>query len=200
MKLLSSTLILSALLVLGGCGKNNESGRAGGGVYNSRYCVSYSPTGQCAQYQNYSINNFNSPYAFNGVSLNQVQQENPCILSGGGFYGQSVFNRQVVTTRVSLPTIVTRGDMYVGVTSFGDVAAIIGDGTNNPTFVAYLCPRPVSGQGTLFPRILLGAYTNCAVKYITAANMVFPDGTQANFRAPSPGGSSLRQKFSFCQQ
>jgi hypothetical protein len=199
MKLLSSTLILSSLLALFGCGKNNESGRAGG-VYSSRYCVTPGPNGQCLQYQNYSINNFNSPYSFGGVSLNQVQQENPCILSGAGYYGQSVFNRQVVTTRVSMPYIVTRGEMYVGVTSFGDVAAVIGDGSNNPTFVAYLCPRPVSGQGTLFPQILLGNATDCAVKYITAANMAFPDGTQANFRALSPGGSSLRQKFSFCQR
>jgi hypothetical protein len=80
------------------------------------------------------------------------------------------------------------------------LAAIIGDGTASPTFVAYLCPRPVSGQGTLYPQISIGAYTNCSVKYITKANMVFPDGSQANFRAPSPGGSSAGRKFSFCMQ
>jgi hypothetical protein len=200
MKVISKLIILAAAVAITGCGKDNQSGRSGSGVYNSSYCVSQGPNGQCSQYQNYSVSNINSPYSFNGVSLNQVQMENPCILSGGGYYGQSTFNRQLVTTRVNIGTIVTRGDMYVGVTSFGDVAAVIGDGTPNPTFVAYLCPRPISGQGTLAPQITIGAYTNCAVKYITAANIYFPDSTQANFRAPSPGGSSARTKFSFCQQ
>jgi hypothetical protein len=191
-------ILLSAVLALTGCGKNNQSGKSNSGIYNSSYCVSYGPNGQCSQYQNYSVSNFNSPYSFGGVSLNQVQMENPCILSGGGYYGQSTFNRQVVTTPVNIGTVVTQGDMYVGVTSFGDVAAIVGNGTATPTFVAYLCPRPISGQGTLYPQIKIGAYTDCAVKYITAANMVFPDGTQANFRALSPGGTSLKTKFSFC--
>jgi len=208
MKSISKLLILAAVVALTGCGKDNQSGKSGSGVYNSQYCVSYSPTGQCAQYQNYTIGNYNSPYSFNGVSLNQVQMENPCILSNyGSMYNsypgnwmQPSMQRQLVSTRVNIGTVVTRGDMYVGVTSFGDVAAIIGDGTPTPTFVAYLCPRPVSGQGTLYPQITIGAYTNCAVKYITSANMVFPDGTQANFRAPSPGGSSAKTKFSFCQQ
>ncbi len=142
----------------------------------------------------------------NGISLNQVQQENPCILQGG-YMGQGNMQRQVMQTQVQVqtnpnvpPTIVPRGDMYVGVTSMGDVAAVIGNGTMTPTFVAYLCPRPVSGQGNLYPQILVGAATVCAFKYITAANIVFPDGSQANFRALSPGGSSARQKFSFCQQ
>ena len=202
MKALNHLVLIGLALSLSGCGKNNQSGRSGTGtgIYNSQYCVSHLPNGQCAQYQSYSVSNFNSPYSFGGVSLNQVQQENPCILSGNGFFGQSVFNRQVVSTPVNIGSIVPNGDMYVGVTSLGDVAAIIGNGTPTPTFVAYLCPRPVSGQGTLFPQITIGAYTNCVVKYITAANMVFPDGSQANFRAPSPGGSSLGQRFSFCSR
>lgn len=199
MKTLPKLLILSAVMALAGCGKDNTSGKSGSGVYNSSYCVSYAPNGQCSQYQQSQVGNFNSPYSYNGVSLNTVQAENPCILQGGGMnYGSMNMQRQVVTTRVNIGTVVTNGDMYVGVTSFGDVAAIIGDGTPNPTFVAYVCPRPVSGQGTLYPRITIGAYTNCAVKYITSANMVFPDGSQANFRAPSPGGSSAGRPFSFC--
>lgn len=198
MKALPKLLILSAVLAMAGCGKNNESGKSGGGRYTSQYCVSYTPTGQCAQYQNYSINNINSGYSYNGVSLNQVQQENPCILSGGG-WGQSVYNRTQVTVQVNMgQNIIPSGQMHVGVTSFGDVAALIGNGTSNPTFVAYLCPRPVSGQGTLSPQILIGSYSSCRVNPITAANMYFNDGSQANFRWPQ-GGSSLRQKFSFCQ-
>lgn len=199
MKALPTILIFSALLVaVTGCGKKNESGKS-----TNRSCVSYGTNGQCSAY----MSNVNSNYSMNGISLNQVQQENPCILSNG-YYGQSNnLQRQVMQTRVQVqtnpnvpPTIVPRGDMYVGVTSMGDVAAVIGDGTANPLFVGYLCPRPVSGQGTLYPQILVGAATVCAFKYITAANIIFPDGTQANFRALSPGGSSNRQKFTFCQQ
>ena len=165
----------------------------GGSVYTSSYCLNQGADGQCIQSQKYSVENYNSEYSFNGVSLNQVQMENPCILSYGqspGNWIQPNMQRQLVQTRVNLGTIVTRGDVYVGVTSFGDVAAIIGDGTHSPMLVAYLCPRPVSGQGILYPGISIGAYTNCAVKYITKANMFFPDGSQANFRALSPGGSS----------
>lgn len=199
MKALPKVLIFSAILAaIAGCGKGNESGKGPG----TRACVAYGANGQCNAY----VSNYNSGYAMNGVSLNQVQQENPCILSGG-YNGQGNMNRQLMQTRVQVqtnpnvpPTIVPKGDMYVGVTSMGDVAAIIGDGTMNPTFVAYLCPRPVSGQGMLYPQILVGAATVCAFKYITAANISFPDGTMANFRALSPGGSSARQKFSFCQQ
>lgn len=143
----------------------------------------------------------------NGINVNQVIQENHCILNTG-FAPQPGANmqRQVMQTRVQvstgngMPTIVTSGDIYVGVTSMGDVAAVVGDGTANPLFVGYLCPRPISGQGMLLPQILVGDSTVCAFKYITAANIRFPDGTQANFRALSPGGSSSRQKFSFCQQ
>ena len=198
MKAFPKLLIFSAILAaIAGCGKNNESGKSG-----SKSCAAFGANGQCSAY----VSNINSNYSMNGVNLNQVQQENPCILSGG-YFGQTNMQRQVIQTRVQVqtnpnvpPTIVPRGDIYVGVTSMGDVAAVVGDGTMNPTFVAYLCPRPVSGTGTLYPQILVGAATQCAFKYITAANVVFPDGTMANFRALSPGGSSNRQKFSFCQQ
>ena len=145
-----------------------------------------------------NVNNINSNYSMNGVSLNQVQQENPCI-SADGNADQANMQRQVIQTRIQVQTI-PRGDIHVGVTSMGDVAAVIGDGTTNPMLVVYLCPRPGSGPGILNPQILVGATTNCAFKYITAANVLFPDGSQANFRALSPGGSSNRQKFSFCQE
>jgi hypothetical protein len=169
----------------------------GGSVYTSSYCVSYDENGQCGQYLDYSVTNINSSFSFNGVSLNQVQLESPCIPTGIGFQGQSNLSRMVYSSGGVTKDVT---DMAVGVTSFGDVAAVVKDSFGNSLFIAYMCPRPNSGQGTLFPQITVGAYTNCAVKYITSANMVFPDGSQANFRAPSPGGSSLSTKFSFCQQ
>ena len=195
MKALPKLLILSAIMALAGCGKNNESGKSGG-RYSSSYCVSYNANGQCAQYQSYTVNNVNSPYSYNGVNLNTVQMENPCILSQS--YGQTTVARTTVSVRVNIGTVVANNDMYVGVTTYGDVAAIIGNGTNQPLFVAYVCPRPVSGQGSLSPVITIGAYTNCRAKPITAANMYFPDGSQANFRDPK-FGSSQQRPFTFCQ-
>ena len=199
MKAIPNLLIFSAILMaIAGCGKGNESGKG-----PTRSCLQYGANGQCSAY----MTNVNSNYSQNGISLNQVQQENPCILQGG-YNGQGNMQRQVMQHQVQVqtgpgvpPTIVPKGDMYVGVTSMGDVAAIVGNGTMNPTFIAYLCPRPVSGQGTLSYQILIGAATVCAFKYITAANIIFPDNSQANFRPLSPGGSSNNhQKFSFCQQ
>jgi hypothetical protein len=191
MNALFKLITLSALLALSSCGKDNESGR------NSfaRTCLQWVGN-QCAQYSSYSISNLNSPYNFNGVSLNQVMTENPCVL-GSMFGGMTNLQRSQVSIRVNINTVVPQGHMHVGVTSYGDVAAIIGDGSPNPLFVAYLCPRPVSGQGTLMPQILIGSYSTCRINPITAANMVFPDGTQANFRWPQ-GGSSVGRRFSFC--
>jgi hypothetical protein len=189
MKALPKVLIFTAILAaIAGCGKSNESGRSG--VQGP--CISYGSNNQC--------NGYASGYTANGAGINpnQVLQENPCIMGGG---------RQVIQTQVQVqtnpnvpPTIVPQGDLYVGVTSYGDVAFVMGNGSANPTFIAHLCQRPVSGQGMVMPQILVGAATVCAFKYITAANVRFPDGSQANFRALSPGGSSARQKFSFCQQ
>ena len=201
MKAFPTIIIFTALLVaVTGCGKKNESGKSG-----SNYCAAYGAGGQCSAY----VSNYNSAYPpVNGVSLNQVQLENPCILSGGNYYGQTTMPRQAVQVQLQSafvevngqPTIVPNGDMYVGVTSFGDVAAVIGNGSPNPIFVAYLCPRPASGQAILPRTVLLKGQTSCAVKSIQDADIIFPDNTQANFRPLSPGGSSARQRFSFCQQ
>ena len=194
MKVVPLFISLLAMLSLGGCGKGNESGRSNPFGSGFGTCVSHSANGQCSQYQ--STMPYSSPYAANGIGLVRVQQENPCIL--GGQWGQmGNLQRSMVQVRVNMPTVVAVNDIFVGVTSYGDVAAIVGNGTNQPLFVAYLCPRPVNGQGTLMPQILIGAYGNCQVKPMTAANMVFPDGTQANFRSPQYGSSAGRP-FTFC--
>lgn len=196
MKALPKLLIFSAILAaIAGCGKGNESGKS-----SNRSCMAYGTNGQCSAY----MSNVNSNYSVNGVSLNQVQQENPCIMNAG--YNGNM-QRQAVQVQLQRAytevngqqTIVPTGDMYVGVTSFGDVAAVVGNGTLNPLFVAYLCPRPASGQAILPQTVLLKAQTSCTVKSIQDADIIFPDNTQANFRPLSPGGSSARQKFTFCQ-
>lgn len=200
MKALPTIIIFSTLLALVGCGKNNESGKTGQipglSPYSTGVCMTYSTPGVCSQYQNPLV--YPSGYSYQGFNLDTVQQENPCVYSST--YGQTNLARMLFQKTISMPTIITQGDMYVGVTSFGDVAAIIGNGTPNPTFVAYLCPRPTSAPPIITSQALIGAYTNCAVKPITAVNLAFPDGSEAHFRSLSPGGSSIKQKFSFCQQ
>ena len=172
--LILSTVILSMLVA---CGKDNKSGKSSGTSWDPYYGTNYNTT--------------TSPYALpTGQTVTQVMNENPCIT--GNSYRQTV---QVNLT--GFPSYIPANDVYVGVTSYGDVAAIIGTGST-PVFVAYLCPRnSMSGQGQL-AGINIGSYTSCAFKPIPAATMVFPDGTSANFR-DMKYGSSRQMKFSYCQ-
>lgn len=194
MKSLGSIITFGALLVLVSCGKKNESGKSNN-RYSSQYCVQYSVGGQCAQWGTSTITNINSPYEVNNVvSLNQVQQQNPCVASGA----MGNMQRQQVSSVINMPTVITRGDIYIGVTSFGDVAAIIGNGTAQATFVAYLCPRMAS-VAALPQGASIGVYSgSCRAKPIVAANVYFTDGSMANFRDPRYG-SSAGVPFSYCQ-
>lgn len=197
MKSLVNVAIFTCMLALAAsCGNDNKSGRRNNDPYGYGAYGAY------------------SAYTANGVQLGQVIAENPCIGSGAGpyvqgsnpYYNNNAWNTNFVASasqrvEVSFPltnfTVIPNGDIYVGVTSYGDVAAVIGNGST-PMFVAYICPRSAaSGQGSL-RGISLGAYTNCAVKPLTAATMLFPDGTSADFRM-ADFGSSQRTKFSFCR-
>lgn len=177
-----SHLILNAVILtmLVACGKDNKSGKTG----------------------SYDINPYtglpnvtSSPYTLpSGQNVTQVLNENPCL---SGFNGTGNYRTQVSINLTGFPSYVPANDFYVGVTSYGDVAVIVGTGST-PVFVAYLCPRSsMSGQGQL-TGINIGSYTSCAFKPIPAATMVFPDGTSANFR-DMKYGSSRQMKFSYCQ-
>lgn len=165
------------------CGKNNQSGQ------------------DSWQYPNPNtinpITNINSPYSFNNVSINQVLTENPCISSQNNVGAQRI-PLQIPLTNFS--SVIAPNDIFLGVTSYGDVAVLVGQATNTPPlFVAYLCPRSFSptGQGQLLG-VKIGSYSQCLFKPITAASVVFPGGSSAEFRW-ADGGSSARQKFSFCR-
>ncbi|MBA2403792.1 MAG: hypothetical protein H0V66_03395 [Bdellovibrionales bacterium] len=197
MKALPLIMFSILLATLTGCGKKNESGKSG----SRGPCIAYGANGSCSAY----MSNINSNYSQNGVSLNIVQQENPCIL-GQQQYGTNLSSRIPFSVRIPLPgnSRLAPNNIAVGVTSFGDVAAIVGDGTNMATFVAYLCPRPAT-QAQLIPDprfgnqlVGYGAYGPCRVLPITFATLGFADGSKAAFRDPQ-AGSSAQRPFSFCQ-
>lgn len=190
-------LHLTLLLTLFACGKNNESGKKSSSWnYNNPYSN---------QYGYAPVANINSPYNYSGMSVNQVMQQNPCRSGWGGMsgYGNQSYAGQRIPIQIPLtqfPTVIPQNDLYVGVTSFGDVAVVVGQGANQPPlFVGYMCPRSFapSGQGQLLG-VKIGSYSNCLFKPITASTIVFPGGGTAEFRWMD-GGSSAQQKFSFCR-
>lgn len=188
MKSLSGLILCSLLvLLLVACGKDNKTGKSSNQWdYSNPYGTGYAPN---------SVANVNSPYSFGGVPVNTVMQQNPC-LGGGGPMQRLVI--QVPLT--NFPTVIAPNDIYVGVTSYGDVAALVGTAPGQPPlFVGYMCPRAFSpqGQGQLMG-IKIGAYTQCVFKSITAATVLFPGGATAEFRMLD-FGSSQGQKFSFCR-
>jgi hypothetical protein len=97
------------------------------------------------------------------------------------------------------------GDYYLGVTSYGDVAVVVGQGVNTPPiFVAYICPRSgMSGQGQLAaaPQVRSsGPYCAGSIKPIVAATLVLPSafGQDGALFRWADGGNSMGQRFSFC--
>lgn len=188
-------LHLALLTMLVACGKDNESGKPSSRSwgFGNPYTTGY--------------RNINSPYSYGGMSVNQVMQQNPCVGGFGGMpgYPGSQYQGQRIPIQIPLtnfPTVIPPNDIYVGVTSFGDVAVLVGQALNQPPlFVGYMCPRSFSpsGQGQLMG-IKIGSYSNCLFKPMTAATVVFPGPVPATaeFRWMD-GGSSMRQKFSFCR-
>lgn len=179
------TLSLLTLLAAG-CGKDNKSGKsANTWDYTNPYTNGYSP---------YTPGTVNSPYNYGGISVNQVMQENTCT-------GYAPMQRiQIQIPLVNFPTTIAPNDVYVGVTSYGDVATLVGTAPGQPPmFVGYMCPRAFSpqGQGQLMG-IKIGAYTKCLFKPITAATIVFPGGATAEFRWLDGGRLMTGQRFSFC--
>jgi len=187
MKSFRNWLIYSTLLsLLLACGKDNESGKTP---------VSVPVTGNP-----YSVSS--TPYSYQGVNVSQVLLQNPCVNGYAGMTGMSsqTYTNQRTTIQVQLTgfkTQVSPGDIYVGVTSYGDVATVVGQAVGQPPlFVGYLCPRSFTQSGTgQLTGVEVGANTpKCLFKPITKATIVFPGGSTADFRWVD-GGNSQRQPF-----
>lgn len=174
---------LLSLALLASCGKNNESGKS-----NNRYNNPY--------YSN-QYGTINSTYSYGGVSVNQVIQANPCISNG-----VQTQARVQVQIPVPLQTIMPTGDMYVGVTSSGDVGLLVGQGSASAIFVGYICQRGVMYNQATQPQITdlaFGSYSQCSFKPITRATVMLPGAYVPLYFRWLDGGSSLGAKFPFCR-
>ncbi|HXH75846.1 MAG TPA: MGMT family protein [Bacteriovoracaceae bacterium] len=187
MKSLGNWLMYPVLLsMLAACGKANESGKS-----PINFPINGNP-----------ISIGNTPYNYQGVNLEQVLIQNPCINGYGGMTGmnQPYTNQRTPAIEISLTGFKTQippGDIYVGVTSYGDVAAVVGRAVGQPpVFIGYLCPRSFTQQGTgQLMGVEVGANTpRCLFKPITKATVVFPGGATAEFRWLD-GGNSQKQPF-----
>lgn len=193
---LTQALLLAVLI---SCGKDNESGKSTYTYNPNPYCSG----GYCSPYTG-TVGAIPSaiPYANLAQFANMAQADNPCA-AGTTYYANT---RIPIQTQMTLNGVIAAGDGYLGVTSYGDVAVIVGNGTNIATLHAYLCPRVgSSGQGFITRPSLGSLSMGCQVKPIVAMDMIFPDGQVAKFRDPALGvrhpitGQYIR-KFSFCAQ
>lgn len=170
-------LHLALLTMLLACGKENKSGKTNTWDYSNPYVTN----------PNLNYAPINSQYSYGQIPVNNVITQNAC--RGYGGYHQNRIQIQIPLT--NFPTVIPAGDVYVGVTSYGDVAVLAGQATGQPPiFVGYMCQRDFAptGQGQLMG-IKIGSYSKCSFKPITAATMVFPGGATAEFRWMD-GGSS----------
>jgi hypothetical protein len=167
-------MILFLLAVLASCGNDNKTGKNNG-------AYGFNALGTYGTYGGTSI-------GYNGYSLQRVIAENPCI---------SGTQKITYTTSAMVNSVISNGDVWVGVTSFGDVAAV-GGTTQGPIAQIFLCPRSMmSGSQTPLQAITLLPYTGCGFKQMNA-KLALPDGTVANFRAMDYGNSA-GARFSYCR-
>lgn len=177
---ISLICLLSALLTA--CGGDNKSGKNNN---HDGYYASGLTGGINSNIPNY-----------NGYSINQVLAENQCT---------NGLNQRIegAPVQVNIGGVIASGDIYVGVTSMGDVGVLVGNGTQAPTFVGYYCVRNQYYQNAGYMQsqvrsMSLGAYTYCQFKPIAAASVMLSDGSVANFRMLDYG-NSRGQRFTFCQ-
>jgi hypothetical protein len=176
------------------CGKNNESGKSSWNL----------PGIGTIQ----GLNALNIPQ---GSYLAQVLAENPCIngYNGTQWAGQQYSNQRmpIQIPLTGFSTMVAAGDVFYGVTSYGDVAAVIGQAVGQPPlFVGYLCPRSFtqSGTGQLVGVDIGAKAPKCPLKPLTRATVIFPGGASAEFRMLDGGTSKgvitgAYMPFSFCR-
>ncbi len=178
MRPVSTLLILTLFTLLIACGKDNKSGKRNNGYFG------FNQLGTSGAYGGSAI-------TYNGLSLQQVIQQNPCV----GGIGNGA--RMRITSQAPVNTVIANGDVYVGVTSYGDVAAI-GGTPQGPVFEAYICARSMMSQAASTPfNVSLFPYTNCGFKQMNAS-LRLADGSVANFRMMD-FGTSTGARFPYCR-
>lgn len=178
MKPVSTIMILVLFALVTACGKDNKSGKGNNGYYG------FNQLGTVGQFGGTSI-------AYNGFAVQQVVLENRCANGAPDQY------RQLITVQPPVQSVISNGDIWVGVTSFGDVA-VVGGTTQGPIMEMYICPRTSVSTGGAQPSVVtLLPYTSCRIKQMNAS-VRLSDGSIANFRAMD-FGSSAGQPFSYCR-
>lgn len=208
MKSLGLCLLNIALLaMLVACGKENESGKSSSyscGANGNYNCYTGYP-GTNGGY------NWNNPYnqGYNGGGVNIPSTNLPPVVYN--LVQNYRCSSTGASTRIPIsipltntPFVVSSGDYHVGVTSFGDVAMIVGQATGQPPlFVGFMCPRSFtsSGQGQLANIGFGSASARCpGIKQLTRATVVFPGGGTAEFREITFGAYLSGQPFTpYCQ-
>lgn len=186
MKSLGLCLLNVALLaMLVACGKDNESGKKS------------------------STWDYTNPYTqgYNGVPITVGSGQAPAvvynIINSYPCANNVVQRIPIQVPLTNSPFVVSPGDVHVGVTSYGDVAMIVGTATGQPPmFVGYMCPRSFAptGQGQLYDVAIGTASARCSVKQITRATVVFPGGAVAAFRELTFGRYTTGQPFTpYCR-
>ena len=173
-------MFLPMLSLLAACGKDNETGKKNNYAYGNPYYGTQHGT-------------VNSPYQYGNVSINEVINRHPCVTTGQP--NQARIQAQFPLT--GFPTVIPVNDIYVGVTSVGDVAVLVGQGGGQPPlFVTYMCQRmyTANGQGQLSD-LAFGSYSRCNLKPITRATMYLPGSPTPLYFRWLDGGSSLGRPF-----
>ena len=173
MKSVTFTLLsLTMLIFLSACGKDNESGKKSNS-YSSPYFN--------GQYGSYT----NTGYRYGNVSVDSVIAQTPCLTTGV----PSQQRMKIQFPLTGYPSVVPANDIYVGVTTAGDVALLVGKGDNNPLFVAFMCQRSyAAGAAGQLMDIATGTSTRCAFKPLVRATMMIPGSSQPLYFRYLEGG------------
>lgn len=191
---------LLSLVLLASCGKDNESGKSNNGLYPGGYGNPYT---QLPGYG--SINSpYSTPYSNGNFAVNQIFQYHPCTVTPGLPQARATVQ---IPVNIS-PRHMSASDIYVGVTSVGDVAVLAGQNSSIAMLVGYICQRntlPLQlNSATLIESIAYGASTQCIFKQLTRATVGIPGLPTPLFFRPLEGGTSTSNfpqivRFPFCQ-
>lgn len=147
-------LPLLALTLLASCGNDNKSGKSSWS-YTDPY-----------------LGGISGVPSYGSYSVQTVLDTVPCLSSN---FGLGTVRQQMQQQLTGFSSTIPSGDMYVGITSYGDVGVLLGQGNNAPVFIAYLCPRNFTNySGSTISNIKIATQTNCRFKPLVSAMVAFP--------------------------
>lgn len=186
---LGFALLMGSLLVA--CGKENKSGQTN----NTQWGIN-----------GLGVGTYGSIGTVSNSIVAAAINENVCLGGQNNIYSNPTNSgRYAVQFPINI-TPFAANDFYLGVTSYGDVAIVVGQGAAaQPLFIAYVCPRnSIAGsQGQLLSNpTLMTSSPSCGVSVKPMnATMVLPSayGNDGLLFRWADGGTSRGTKFSFCR-